>query len=104
MNPDEYQINAKRYAIFPKAHTDEYLILGLCSEAGELASKLKKQIRDQAEMTDDDIIDEVGDVIWYCSQILLARSITMSDCLYRNISKLESRLQRGKLQGSGDHR
>ncbi|MCL4735355.1 MAG: nucleoside triphosphate pyrophosphohydrolase family protein [Candidatus Omnitrophica bacterium] len=104
MNPDGYQIRSSRYAIFPEDHTMQYLVLGLCSEAGELASKLKKQIRDETPITKQDLSREVGDVLWYCAQILTANGIYLEDCMKANIEKLESRLQRGTLQGSGDHR
>jgi hypothetical protein len=46
MNMDDYQDQSAKTAIFPKEEALNYLILGLCSEAGELAGKLKKIIRD----------------------------------------------------------
>lgn len=104
MDSNQYQVKAAKFAIYPKEKTDEYLVLGLCSEAGEIAGKLKKQIRDGIQLSTDDLIQEVGDVIWYCSQLLHERSVPLGDCMVFNIQKLQSRLERGKLQGSGDHR
>ena len=42
----EYQIRAAETAIFPKEKALEYITLGLTGEAGEIANKIKKVIRD----------------------------------------------------------
>ena len=42
----EYQIKAVGFAIYPATHKVLYPTLGLCGEAGEIAEKVKKQVRD----------------------------------------------------------
>lgn len=69
MTFDEYQEAAATFAVYPKDREREYLALGLISEVGELAGKVKKEIRDGVDLTDG-ILGEVGDCAWYASQII----------------------------------
>ena len=66
MTADEYQRKARETAIYPKKEALPYLSLGLVSEAGEVAGKVKKLIRDG---TESDVASEVGDVLWYCAML-----------------------------------
>ncbi len=70
MTFDEYQIQAATFAIYPKDREREYLSLGLLSEVGELAGKVKKEIRDGVDLTEA-ILDEAGDIAWYCAMLCL---------------------------------
>ena len=85
-----------------------YLVLGLCSEAGELAGKLKKIIRDDnGEITPEKVVelaDEVGDCGWYQTKCHTELGLKSSEVAKRNLAKLNSRLERGVLGGSGDNR
>ena len=71
MTFDEYQQAAHATAIYPQDREREYLSLGLISEVGELAGKMKKEIRDGVDLTKA-ILDECGDIAWYGSQITRA--------------------------------
>ena len=66
ITPDLYERLAKTTAIFPKEKALEYLALGLTSEAGEVAGKIKKIIRD-GKGNKEAIAYEIGDVLWYCA-------------------------------------
>jgi NTP pyrophosphatase (non-canonical NTP hydrolase) len=66
MTFDEYQQKAAEFAVYPKDREREYLSLGLISEVGELAGKLKKEIRDGVDLTEA-ILDEASDVMWYAA-------------------------------------
>lgn len=83
-------------------------ILGLTGEAGETADKFKKIIRDQnGQITEEnktEIKKELGDVLWYLASIARYLDIPLDDIAKTNIAKLESRLQRNQLHGSGDNR
>ena len=83
-------------------------ILGLAGEAGETADKFKKIIRDQdGKITPENTAElkkELGDVLWYLASIARYLDIPLDDVAQTNIDKLESRLQRNKLHGSGDNR
>ena len=109
LTPDKYEDLAGQTAIFPKEKALEYLALGLTSEAGEVAGKVKKLIRDGEdvegfEMKKIAIASEIGDVIWYCAMMAKEVGVPLNDILKENLKKLHSRKERGTLHGSGDNR
>ena len=106
---DYYESQSGQTAIFPKEKALEYLALGLTSEAGEVAGKVKKLIRDGEdvegfEMKKIAIASEVGDVLWYCAMMAKEVGVPLGDIMQENLDKLHSRKERGKLSGSGDNR
>lgn len=100
---DTYQEFTRSTAIYPKEKALEYLALGLASEAGEVAGKLKKLIRD-GNIKKKDLMAEVGDVLWYSVRLLDELGYTASACLIHNRDKLIDRSNRSVIQGSGDNR
>jgi NTP pyrophosphatase (non-canonical NTP hydrolase) len=109
MTAELYQYEATKTAIFPKEKALEYLALGLTSEAGEVAGKVKKLIRDGEdvegfEMKKIAIASEVGDVLWYCAMMAKEVGVPLNTIMTENLEKLHSRKERGKLSGSGDDR
>ncbi len=103
MDINTYQTWTRQTAIYPKDQAITYLTLGLTSEAGEVAGKLKKHIRDHG-VDVSAMIDEVGDVFWYLARLCDELNFPVSEVLKRNHDKLESRKNRGVLSGSGDNR
>ena len=122
---DEYQDATLKYDTFPGYYdgtakyskdgimiaTEKGLIekvLGLPGEAGEAADKFKKIIRDKGgviSLSDrEEIVKELGDVMWYVSTIAAYLDVPLSKVANGNISKLESRLKRNKIHGEGDNR
>lgn len=83
-------------------------VLGLTGEAGEVADKFKKIIRDrQGKLTDEDkleIVKELGDVLWYVTTISHLLGYSLEDVARKNNEKLLSRKSRDQLRGSGDNR
>ena len=70
----DYQRDSRATAVYPDAGDNLlYPTLGLCGEAGEVAEKVKKMVRDDAGILSDDrraaIAKELGDVLWYAAQI-----------------------------------
>ena len=109
MTAELYEAQAGETAIFPKEKALEYLALGLTSEAGEVAGKVKKLIRDGEdvegfEMKKLAISSEIGDVLWYCAMMAKEVGVPLNTIMQENLSKLHSRKERGTLQGSGDDR
>jgi len=109
MNFEEYQEKSRKTAIYPNAGDNfVYPTLGLSGESGEVAEKIKKVIRDKNGVMDDEsremIEKELGDVLWYVSQLASELGLALDDIAQKNIEKLYSRLERGKLSGSGDNR
>jgi len=105
----EYQKESRKTAIYPdKGNNYVYPTLGLAGESGEIAEKIKKVIRDKEGVVDDETRDlikkELGDVLWYISQIASELDLSLEDVARGNIEKLLSRLERGKIGGSGDNR
>lgn len=109
MNLNEYQKLAKRTAA-PKDKKNEifHLVLGLVGESGEIAEKTKKIVRDNASDFDaldkDDLKKELGDILWYIAILANYFDIELEEIGKKNIDKLASRLERGKISGSGDNR
>ncbi len=100
---DGFQNASEATAIYPDSVAIEYLALGLVSEAGEVAGKVKKALRDGTWDTDA-VADELGDVLWYLSQLCTEMDIYLSDVAKMNLDKLQDRMERGVLKGSGDKR
>ena len=103
MTADFYEERASITAIYPKEKALEYLALGLTSEAGEVAGKVKNLIR-AGKGDKKAIASEVGDVLWYCAMLAKETEVPLNDIMKDNLKKLYSRKERGTLQGSGDNR
>jgi NTP pyrophosphatase (non-canonical NTP hydrolase) len=108
MTLDEYQKRALSTNINHDTHVFFDRMFGLVGEAGELANKVKKWIRDDkadmAKLNKDDFISELGDVLWYVATLAETVDFSLDEVAQRNLDKLASRKNRGKLTGSGDHR
>ena len=109
MTFEEYQNKSKKTAIYPNIGENFiYPVLGLTGEAGEVAEKIKKVLRDKngiiSEETRVELKKELGDVLWYLSQLASELKISLDDVAEFNIEKLYSRMERSKLSGEGDNR
>jgi NTP pyrophosphatase (non-canonical NTP hydrolase) len=105
----EYQSLSRRTAAYPRAGEDmTYPALGLCGEAGEVAEKVKKTLRDDGGVLSDERRDalsgELGDVLWYLAQLATEAGLDLERIAEDNLDKLFSRQERGVLRGSGDER
>ena len=104
---DDYQRGALKTAVFPPEHALVYTTLGLASEAGEVAGKVKKAIRDKGGVEHVDVaatVAELGDVLWYVALVADSLGVSLSDVAQRNLSKLQSRADNNTLGGDGDYR
>ena len=77
--------------------------LGLVGEAGEVAEKIKKYYRDGVS-NEEDIIKELGDVLFYVAALSNFFNSDLSEVALKNLEKLKDRKARGKIKGSGDDR
>jgi NTP pyrophosphatase (non-canonical NTP hydrolase) len=104
----DYQHFSRRTAEYPREAWLAYPALGLAGEAGEVAEHFKKAIRDDGgEITDErraQLSRELGDVLWYLSQIASELGLELDVIARENLEKLFSRQSRGVLSGSGDYR
>lgn len=108
---DAYQKAARKTAIYPGSGEFPglaYVSLGLASEAGEIAGKVKKIHRDaDGEISEEArlaLADELGDVLWYLAQMASELGESLAEIARRNLDKLQDRATRGVLGGSGDTR
>ena len=104
-----YQKHARLTAQYPNLGSNNiYPTLGLVGEDGEVAEKVKKVIRDKKGMFDDEskkaIKKELGDVLWYLSNLCDEFDFRFEDVALQNLEKLKIRAAKGKISGSGDDR
>tara|TARA_B100000963_G_C22380639_1_gene559984 strand:- start:310 stop:639 length:330 start_codon:yes stop_codon:yes gene_type:complete len=109
MNFDSYQIEARKTAIYPNKNKNYvYPTLGLVGETGEVAEKIKKVIRDKNGIFDNEtklaLKKELGDVLWYVSNLCDEFNFSLNDVAELNLKKLNLRVKRNKISGSGDER
>ena len=106
---EEYQRASRRtWSVILMEHSVVYPTLGLVNEAGEVAGKIKKIFRDKGGAigaADREALKyELGDVLWYLTQICTELDLSLEEVAAANIAKLASRLERGQIRGEGDHR
>ena len=106
---NSYQQFVKGMKVYPKEYSVVYPTLGLTGEAGEIAEKVKKWLRDEGgqaitEERRETLLGELGDPLWYIAALADDLGYTLQEVVDFNVSKLSSRKERGKLQGDGDTR
>jgi NTP pyrophosphatase (non-canonical NTP hydrolase) len=109
MDLQAYQEQASRTARYPAVGSNPiYPTLGLCGEAGEVAEKVKKALRDHGgQFSEDsraDLALELGDVLWYLARLASELDLDLAAIAEANLAKLASRAERNVIAGSGDRR
>ena len=109
MDLNAYQQGARATARYPEVGSNPiYPTLGLCGEAGEVADKVKKVLRDNGGQFSPDVRQalklELGDVLWYVAQLASELDFSLDDIAAANLAKLASRAARDVIGGSGDLR
>jgi len=109
MNFTVYQKRARKTAIYPNLGNNFiYPTLGLTGEAGEVAEKIKKVLRDKNGLIDKntrrELKKELGDVLWYLANLATEIGLSLEEIARTNLKKLASRKKWGKIHGSGDNR
>ena len=119
---NDYQKLAHSFSFYPIPEVNEdtsslrttvsmpwaYPVMGLTEEAGEVAGKYAKALRDNGGFITPEVSDaidkELGDVLWFVSELCTLKGTTLEDVMNININKLQSRFNRGRISGSGDNR
>jgi len=112
MTFDEYARGARATATYPAAAHLLYPVLKLAGEAGEVAEKLGKLMRDEgwspgvplSTAQRDALAHELGDVLWYVAAVAHDLDLPLDEVARRNLAKLADRKSRGVIGGSGDTR
>ena len=104
-----YQKRARETAQYPNLGSNNiYPTLGLVGQSGEVAEKVKKVLRDKKGIFDQDsknaIKKELGDVLWYISNLCTELNFTLDEVAAQNLEKLRLRAAKGMISGSGDDR
>lgn len=104
MNFDEYQAAIEPLAVYPRENqlnAVSYLALGLNGEAGEVAEAVKKAIRNDGAITNErraQIIDELGDVLWYLTRLASEFDCKLETVAQNNFDKLTKRRAQNNLK------
>ena len=107
MNLDEYQERAKRtdLNVISKENNIDYYALGLVSEAGEFAGRMKIIHRNKdGILTDVDkaaLGKDLGDILWYISALCNKLGYTLDDVAEMNLRKLYARMENHELKNHG---
>lgn len=116
MNCNEYQLQAHGFSAYPFGTVGEYKhsadwiypALGLAEEAGEVAGKFAKAVRDNDGVISNErkteIIKELGDVTWFVAELCTLLNVSLEEVMQKNIDKLTSRKERNVIKGEGDNR
>ena len=111
MDFNEYQKLASRTATFNDNSAVSplvYLALGVAGESGEVVEKIKKIVRNDGGKVSsekkEDLKKELGDVLWYLSQMAQVLGYNFEEVAKTNIEKLASRKNRGVICSEGDNR
>jgi len=109
MDFNKYQKLAKKTAVYPNIGKNfTYPTIGLMGEAGEVANKIKKLIRDDSSKITkekrEELKAEIGDMLWYIAQLSTELGLKLADIAKYNVEKLSKRQKENKIHGSGDNR
>ena len=100
MKMNEYQQLARRTSNTngpEQASYDKLIngVMGLCGEAGECIDVVKKTMFQQHELDTDKLVEELGDVLWYCAELASGLGVTLEEVAMRHIGKLKKRYPEG---------
>ena len=96
MTMNEYQALAQRTASTDSAvEKIDNGILGLCGEVGEIADQWKKHLYQGHDLVTEDMIEELGDVLWYCAELAAGLGVGLAEVAERNVEKLRRRYPNG---------
>lgn len=99
---EDYQQKAWETAL-ETAKNPAYMVANLTSEAGEVAGKYAKWIRDGI-LDEEGMQKEAGDVLWQIAGLATVMGWSLADLASKNLKKLAERQANNTLKGSGDER
>ena len=71
------------------------MCMGLAGETGETVDIFKKHIYQGKDLDINDVIEEIGDILWYIANLCNVNKITMKECMESNVEKLRKRYHNG---------
>ena len=100
LSDDEYNADMSKYEDYI---APLHYCLGIMTEAGEIASLVKKEVFYEKQIASDKLKLEIGDLLWYVARLLDLSDLTFEECMEANIAKLEKRYPSG-FDGTGGKR
>lgn len=94
MNANEYQRKAMRTATH-KCYDLANAALGLTGEAGKVADIIKKHLYQGHDLYPSEVIEELGDALWYVALMADYFNVTLGFVMQQNITKLKARYPEG---------
>lgn len=105
MDFNDYQERALACSVLEDPGAEvTYGVMNTASEAGEIAGKFAKAVRDGTEVDVNEVIKEMGDVLWSLACLARGLGVEFNEVAEVNVAKVESRMERGTIAGSGDNR
>jgi len=102
MTPRQYQTLCNRTSIDEPTHNIDghnlmiaWFALGLSGEAGEVSNMIKKMVFHQREIDLNDIKLELGDCLWYISELCTKLGWSLEEVMQSNIDKINHRYPDG---------
>lgn len=68
-----------------------HAMLGITSESGEIADQFKKHLIYGKDLDEINLMEEIGDLFWYCAILSYHINIPFETIMERNIAKLRAR-------------
>lgn len=98
-----YQDEVSRTSKHPDAHADLVVkdALGLAGEAGEVVELIKKARFHGVPFDTEKLRSEIGDVLWYITDLCAQAGFTLADAAQANVAKLRARYPNGFVKGGG---
>lgn len=78
--------------------------IGIAEESGEILSNIKKYVRDGKPIDRTEVLTEIGDLLWYCGNLLTALDSSFEEVMELNIKKLSVRYPDGFTEAGGLNR
>lgn len=70
-------------------------VMGLVGETGELVDAMKKWLYHDHGLPTPYLVEELGDILWYVSELCSCFDLNLSVVAYYNVKKLEKRYPDG---------
>ena len=91
MDVKDYQEYCKQNWKPGCTENDLYFVMGLAGETGEVCEEFKKAIRDSRPVNKENVVKELGDVLWYLTNMCTVLGVTLEDVMMANVRKLDDR-------------
>lgn len=104
MTLKEYSKLAREFNIVDEERRESHALCGLVEEVGELLGAYKRALRSDGPLDREKLLKEIGDCIWYLSDLSVQLGTDLEEVALMNLDKLSDRKARNVIKGAGDDR